>query len=190
MSKRIKRWGIDIDGVMYHWDKTARYMLREILPNSPYSKDGPLGREATTWTYIKDNIAPEHWSWLWNEGVQLGLFRHGHMFPGTIQAIRKLAERGDVIAITTRPKQAVPDTLAWLAYQKLPIAGIHILTREEPKSSVLPHCDVYLDDKPENCDDLAENTAGKVFLMTRPNNLWSTFNPRVYGWSDFLLEVL
>lgn len=190
MSKKIIRWGIDIDGVMYEWDRTAGYMLRNVLPNSPYSKDGPIGRPSTNWGYLKDNIAPEHWSWLWKEGVQLGLFRHGHLFPGTIEAIRKLSECGDVIAITSRPKQAVHDTMAWLAYQNLPISGLHILTNEEPKSSVLPHCDVYLDDKPENCQDLLENTAGNVFLMTRPWNTWSMFSPRVSGWSDFLAEVL
>jgi len=27
------RIGLDIDGVMYMWDKTARYMLRDVLPN-------------------------------------------------------------------------------------------------------------------------------------------------------------
>lgn len=181
------RFGIDIDGVMYQWSKTARYMLREILPNSPYTQDGPLGNESTSWDYIQDNVAPEHWRWLWKEGVQLGLFRHGHLYPGTIKAIRQLAELGDVIAITHRPKSAVPDTMAWLAYQQLPLAGVHILTNQEPKSSV-EKCDIYLDDKPANCIDL-NDTGGIVFKMARPWNTQFIWPDTVATWPEFMSQV-
>lgn len=152
------RIGVDIDGVCYQWDKTARYMLREILPMSPYTKDGPLGQPSAHWDHIQEMVVPEHWDWLWTEGVKLGLFRHGHLFPGTIEAIRKLSELGDVVAITHRPKSAVMDTLAWLAFQDLPLAGLHLLTGQEPKSTVKPECDIYIDDKFLNCVDLANNT--------------------------------
>jgi uncharacterized HAD superfamily protein len=186
------RIGVDIDGVMYQWSPTARYMLREILPNSPYTKDGPLGEESLSWNYIQDNVSEEHWKWLWTEGVRLGLFRHGHLYPGTIKAIRALAEYGDVVAITHRPKQAVHDTVAWLAFQNLPLAGLHILTRQEPKSTVKPECDVYIDDKTENCWDLFDNTqARKVCLMDRPWNR-DCADPailRVYDWQTFIDTV-
>lgn len=180
---KAKRIGVDVDGVMYQWSKTARYMLREVLPNSPYSKDGPLGIESLSWNYIQENVDPLHWKWLWTEGVRLGLFRHGHLYPGTIQAIRRLADVGDIIIITHRPKAAVVDTMAWLSYQQLPIAGIHVLVNQEPKSTV-PQCDVYIDDKPENCEDLEKNTEGRVWMMNRPWNQASAF-PRVYSWQDF-----
>jgi uncharacterized HAD superfamily protein len=184
MSAR-KRFGVDIDGVCYQWSKTARYMLREVLPNSPYTSDGPLGQESTYWNYIPDNVAPEHWKWLWSEGVRLGLFRHGHMVPGTIEGMRRLAAAGDVIVITHRPKSAVADTLAWLAYQQLQLAGVHLFTNEEPKSGVA--CDVYIDDKPENCLDLAHNTDGAVFILDQPWNE-AFYDPkvtRVADWSEF-----
>ena len=184
------RIGVDIDGVMYMWEKTARYMLREILPDSPYTKDGPLGEVSNGWDYIENNMSKEHWKWLWTEGVKLGLFRHGHLYPGTIKAIRRLAELGEVIAITHRPKQAVHDTLAWLAYQNLPLSGLHLLTDGEPKSSVKPECDVYLDDKFENCEDLAAGTGAElVCLMDR---LWNSdrlvppYIQRVENWQCFI----
>lgn len=185
-----KRFGIDIDGVCYQWSKTARYMLREVLPDSPYTKEGPLGKESTSWNYIQDNVSPEHWQWLWTEGVRLGLYRHGHLYPGTITGIRALADVGDVVIITHRPKKAIADTLAWLTYQQLPLAGVHILVNEEPKSGV--NCDVYLDDKPENCTDLANNTGGAVFLMSQP---WNTgyFKRNVtpvFSWTDFCECIL
>lgn len=177
------RIGIDIDGVMYQWSKTARYMLRQVLPNSPYTKDGPMGTESTHWGYIPDHVSKEHWDWLWKEGVQLGLFRHGHMYPGTIQAIRRLAKVGEIIVITHRPKQAVTDTMAWLSFQQLPLSGIHVLTNQEPKSTVVPYCDFYIDDKPENCVDLCH--VGMAYLMDREWNQHSDFPFRVRSWTDF-----
>ncbi len=172
------RIGLDIDGVMYQWDKTARYMLRDVLPGSPY-KD-VMKQESKGWDWIKDNVSPEHWEWLWTEGVRLGLFRYGHLYPGTIQAVRRLAEIGEVVLITHRPKQAVTDTLAWLGLLNLPISGLHLLTAMEPKSSVRPACDIYLDDKPENVMDLSGLLtrwedgkliySGGVYLMRRPWN--------------------
>lgn len=180
------RIGIDIDGVMYKWDKTARYMLRDVLPDSPYKT--VLKQESLGWDWIKEQIAPEHWQWLWTEGVRLGLFRYGHMYPGTIQAIRKLATLGDVILITHRPKEAVTDTLSWLGHMHLPLAGLHLLTNTEPKSWVRPQCDVYLDDKPDNIVDLCENTEAKrVVLMRRPwNAMWT---PDAQSWPATAYDV-
>jgi uncharacterized HAD superfamily protein len=184
------RIGLDIDGVMYQWERTARYMLREVLPDSPYGKSGPLGRTQQSWNFIQEGVSREHWNWLWTEGVKLGLFRHSHLYPGTIQAVRQLAEIGDVVCITHRPKQAVHDTLAWLSYQNLPLAGLHILTSQEPKSTVRPMCDVYLDDKPENIDDLLNKTKARVALRVQQwNHNYNRRHPRlgyVYEWGDFI----
>lgn len=196
--------GIDIDGVMYRWDKTARYMLREILPNSPYKNDPSLKEESSYWNHIPDQVSKEHWNWLWKEGVELGLFRFGHLYPGTIKAMRELCAEHKVILITHRPEQAVADTIMWLAMLNLPINGLHIQTHQEPKSLVLPQCDIYLDDKPENVQDLRMNTSARaVALMDQPWNAHYDTLPhtdglsgrhvnhihRVFGWDDFLSLV-
>lgn len=166
------RIGVDIDGVLYHWSKTARYLLREVLPNSPYTKDGPMGKESTYWNYIPDNISKDHWSWLWNEGVAKGMFRNGHLIHGALEGCRALRKAGhQLIIITHRPAPAVNDTLAWLSFQQLDLAGVHIQTSQEPKSSVRPFCDVYIDDKYENCHDLLNNTPARlVCLYDQPWN--------------------
>lgn len=164
------RIGVDIDGVLYQWTKTARFLLREVLPNSPYTKDGPLGQECDSWNHIKQNVKPEHYRWLWKEGVELGLFRHGDVVAGSVVGMRELAKDHDLIVITHRPKSAVNDTLAWLAFQQWKLAGVHILTEQQPKSSVRD-CDIYVDDKPENVDDLWLNTdAQLVCLFDQPWN--------------------
>jgi uncharacterized HAD superfamily protein len=185
------RIGVDIDGVMYQWDRTARYMLRNVLPNSPYK--AILQFESQGWDWIKDQVAPKHWQWLWTEGIQEGLFRYGNLYPGTIEAIRDLATLGDVVLITQRPKQAVPDTLAWLSMLNLPISGLHFLTAGENKASVRPQCDVYLDDRPDNVIDLRAGTnATRVCLMARP---WNRNVPltngitEVHSWNQFVALV-
>lgn len=175
MSFRI---GVDVDGVMYKWGKTARYMLRDVMPNSPYKEDPRMKAAHTYWDFFRD-LNKEANDWLWGEGVRLGLFRYGHLFPGTIVAIRQLAEMGEVHLITHRPRVAVNDTLAWVAYLDLPISGINILSDGEPKSSVMPHSDVYIDDKPSNVIDLASNTNAKAVII--PDRAW---NQNYFGHSN------
>jgi uncharacterized HAD superfamily protein len=189
------RVGLDIDGCMYKWDATARYMLCDVLPNSPYKE--VLQQESTSWNWIQGQVAPEHWQWLWTEGVRLGLFRYGHLYKGTIQAVRTLAARGhEVVLITHRPKSAITDTLAWLALLDLPISGLHILTNQEPKSLVEPQCDAYIDDKVENVEDFFLHTqAGLVALRDQPWNQHFKADTgiggitRVKNWDEFLEAV-
>lgn len=164
------RIGLDIDGVIYQWEKTARYMLREILPGQRYRDDPALRVQSPRWDYIKDVVDKEAWDWLWTHGVHLGLFRYGHLYPGAIEAIRGLNALGSVSLVTHRPASAVRDTLAWLSLLDLPIEGLHILSGGEPKSTVTPEFDYFVDDKPSNVLDLELRTKTKVALMRRPWN--------------------
>ena len=160
------RIGLDVDGVMYQFHRTACYMLRT-MKGYP---DTLRVENWTSWNWIKDNVSKEDWRWLWSEGVELGLFRHGHLHQGTIEAVRELSLRGDVVIITQRRPNLMQDTLDWLSYHKFPINELHLLHEDEAKSSV-PHCDYYVDDKPDNVIDLRDNTkAAMVFLWQRPWN--------------------
>jgi 5'(3')-deoxyribonucleotidase len=182
------RIGIDLDGCAYEWERTARYMLREILPNSPYKET--LRGESQGWNWIQERVLPGHWAWLWKQGVELGLFRHGHVSTGAIQGIRELATLGDVIVVTHRPKQAVVDTLAWLAYQQLPLTGVHLLTAEENKGLVRPGFDVFLDDKPQNIIDVRDNSTAFTYIMRRPwNEGISVPGDEVRNWAEFVGKV-
>lgn len=197
------RIGVDVDEVLYHWEKTARYLLREVLPNSPYTKEGPLGQKSTYWNYIPDNVSKEHWDWLWTEGVKKGMFRNGHLIHGALEGCRGLKRLGhQIIIITHRPALAVNDTLAWLSFQQLDLSEVHIQTSQEPKSSVRPFCDVYIDDKYENCRDLLDNTPARVVALF--NHPWNQINcptivkesgekrqdlVRVNSWREFVQMV-
>lgn len=158
---------IDLDGVQYEWDKTARYMLREIRGCSG------LGGPSFSWDMIMETVDPEDWQWLWTEGVKLGLFRHGHLVQGAIQGIRALRDAGhELILVTHRPKEAIRDTNAWLelhfgSEEPYPWSGQHILSNMESKTIV--NADILIDDKPQNIEEW--NSAGRVgILFARPWN--------------------
>lgn len=171
------------------WDKTARYMLRT---QRGYGRE-TLGQPSTYWNEIKDKVGPLDWKWLWSEGVERGLFRYGHLFTGSIEAIQELDKLGDVVLMTHRPRNAVQDTYDWLSYMKLPVLETYVFTNMEPKSQV--KCDLYVDDKPENCIDFNDNTDGLPLLWTRESN--EHFGPlntkrlnivrRVQTWEGVLL---
>lgn len=146
----------------YKWSGTALHLL-----STEFGLDLV---EPEYWEHIQDQVTPEQWSWLWDEGVEQGLFRHGGAYPGTFAALDELSALGDITIITHRPQCAVSDTLDWIAFHKIVAPTIHILYREEKKSSVQPFCDIYVDDKVSNCVDLVENTPGLVCLWDRPAN--------------------
>jgi uncharacterized HAD superfamily protein len=166
---------------MYHFQKTAVYMLNTMKGYDLKVEDWAY------WNWPKDRVKNNDWQWLWTGGVKDGLFRYGHLYKGTIEGVRELAKLGDVIIITSRPSNAVGDTLDWLAYLNLPFREIHILSGGEEKSSVRA-CDLYVDDKPENILDYKVNTPGLSLLWTRPWNVQVQDEDytRVSSWAEVI----
>lgn len=187
---------LDLDGTVYHWERTARYLLRRWYKERGYAHPEGLDRVSTYYDYISDVLkgdayGSQAWRWLWDTtgGIKEGLFRGGHIYTGAAEAVHELAAVGDVIVITKRPPNAIPDTIAWLAFQRWAVSGIITLTgRDEQKSSVRPHCDVYIDDAEDVLLDLSENTGGHVIAMDRPWNqkVEVPSIERAYDWDEAL----
>ena len=139
---------IDIDGVLYEFQRTYAYMLREYRGvDVP-----PVDEWWTEWDSIWKHGTREDRKWMWTEGVALGLFRYGHVITGAIAGVQRLVRMGhDVCVVTHRPATAVQDTLDWLSYVRLPFSAVHILSRNEPKTTV--KFDLLVDDKPQNIAD-------------------------------------
>jgi len=180
------RVAVDLDGVVYDWGGTVRYLMRQhwgyALPPSPH------------WNYVEETVSPAAWRWLWNEGVDLGLFRYGHHLKGSVDGLRALAEIADLEVVTHRPRAALQDTLRFVSNLPDVFTGVHFLTNSEPKSLV--GCDIYLDDAPHVAEDIT--AAGKhVVLFNQPWNqdVETTTNvdgPRViraYGWDEVRYAV-
>jgi len=171
-----KRAGIDLDGVCYDWDSSAKFLLSHSFG---YSLD-----VTTRWNHIKDSVHAVHWEWLWTEGVKLGLFRHGNLYRGSIEALRTLDRKGhNLVIITTRPDSARVDTLDWLSYHKIPAKEVHVLGQGANKANV--ECDWYVDDMPNNVSDIC--AAGKTaYLFDRSWNRECRDGVRVASWAELL----
>lgn len=176
MGERRRRIGLDLDGVTYDFQSTYVYLLEHYR-----DVDFPPGLDWwTTWDSADAFTTEADRAWVWTTGIDLGLFRYGHLKKGAIDGVAALAKLGDVEVVSHRPRAAVRDTLAFLTYTQLPLAGVHLLTSEEPKSGI--GCDVYIDDGPHVIEELQK--AGKeVVVYSAPYNQES-MGLRAYGWDD------
>lgn len=177
---------VDLDGVCYHWERTARYMLRRWYAQRGEHHPQMLDRESLCWDDIQHNVSPDAWRYLWTDAVREGLYRHGHIVGGTIEALTRLAADGyELVIATARPREAVEDTFAWCAlhFRRVPLSAIHI-TAEKLSAPA----DIYIDDAEHNATAIA--AAGKLCLLfDRPWNyrMPKTKNvERVYGWRGVL----
>lgn len=177
------RVALDLDGVCYEFDRTARFMIARRLGYAQ-GKDLP-------WNHDEYNrgVDKEHWSWLFGQRQIDPLFRHGHLYRGAIEGVRELAKRNDVVVVTKRPRRATQVTLEWLAYNRLPVSEVHVL-QGLPKSSV--PCDIYIDDRIDVVQEILDNTNACVVLFEQPwNRTWPVELKRMFGrievadgWSD------
>jgi 5'(3')-deoxyribonucleotidase len=152
------RIAIDLDGVLYDWEGTARFLLREYR-----DVDLPI---STHWEAIKEAIPDDDWQWLWNAGPKLGLFRNGHMIKGAKRAFDDIKNLGHhPVLLTARRKSAVLDTLGWLAYHRFDFPEIHVLGDSSDKPSV--PADIYIDDYPKNIWNIAKAKPKSMVICFR-----------------------
>lgn len=181
---------LDLDGVVYEWERTARYLLRRWYREQGRAIPYALDEVSTYHDHIENSVSAEAWSWLWTTGVTSGLFREGHMTTGAAEAVHRLAELAQIVVITKRPAAAVTDTLDWLAFRRWNIGEVHTLTREsDRKSDVRPLCDVYIDDSAHILADLMANTPGHVIAFAQPWNTDAPCHYRASGWDSLLEET-
>jgi 5'(3')-deoxyribonucleotidase len=154
------RLGLDLDGVVVDWVTCVNDLLREHFGYEV----GPWER----WDHAKRLVAPEHWAWLWTEGVEGGMFRHADAYPGAAVAVTRLCAIARVVVVSKVPPGGICDRLSWLGARSWPIKEAHLLNEATPKSSV--DCDIYLDDSLENVEDLVDNAFGDVLVWDQPWN--------------------
>lgn len=181
------RVGVDLDGCVYHWERTARYLLRRRRRELGLPPDPALDVVSPYFDYVKDVVDRDAWRWLWKEGITEGLFRYGHVYTGAPEAVRTIARAHDVVIITARPASAAVDTMDWIQFQRWPVVDLRLLTHGEPKSSV--PCDVYIDDSAEVCEELCENADAFVIKMDRPWNKGARCHASTDDWSVVLDHV-
>lgn len=161
------RIGIDIDGVLFPWDDVAREALasRFGIP-----KPGP----STYWHYLKDNIPPTCWRWLWTADGQRDVFcQVGRTYPGAVEAVCDLLRAGHQVHFVTHrdPRHTAVHTATFLQlhFGKYQWAGVHVVQNSVHKAS-LQKWDAFVDDKPKTVWSLLERERIRVFAPARPWN--------------------
>lgn len=159
------RIGLDLDGVVANWSSTAAIWL-----NTRKGYSLPI-EEPPYWHWLQENIKPEDWKWLWTGAINDGLFADCVVMPGAQALVRNLNQLGDVIAMTSRPRGAIRDTLTWWMDNNFRmISGWNFFDGGDDKRYVLT--DVLIEDNLKYAESYYDNCASKpaVILLDRPYN--------------------
>lgn len=182
MTKQKVRLGLDVDGVLYRWSDTARYLL-ETYWNIDVG-------ESQHWDWIKDHVTKEAWKWLWSDAItNHGLYRYGSIYKGSREFLYRMQKYCDNVIITSRPSIAASDTMDWLVYQRVPTTEVHIVGAKQSKADIMPQCDIYIDDAEHNCEDLLAKTKAKIIMPDRPWNQKEINHERLfrtYSWKEMV----
>ena len=182
------RAGIDVDGVLYEWERQARALLAGWW--------GVPLEESVHYYSIQDGLQAQLGeaagkladSWLFTDGWRYDLWDGGDEVPGAVEALRRLSASHDLVIISKRPRVAIAQTWHWFLRQRLCPTEMIIIPpdSDRPKSSVL--CDWYVDDSPAVVEEL--QAAGRVvYLFDRPWNQECQAGERVAGWDLLMRKV-
>jgi len=183
------RIGFDLDGTvadMYSalHEEAVKLFGEEVLAKSAYKKapPSPDGAEEAPQTPEDDSSAAAmeelHLSarqqmQLWDHVKQIENFwtRLPELEPGIIARIAKAAHerRWEIIFLTTRPSTAGEITQLqsqrWLDAHGFRYPSVMVVQRSRGKIADALHLDAFVDDRPENCLDIAVESKAKVILV-------------------------
>lgn len=164
--------GIDIDGVLYQWEPTARKILSERV-GEPVSV-------SQNWDSIKEQVSDTDWKWLWaSRGARRRVFSEGPAHDGAVEGVKELENHFYVALVTSRPRDVADLTMQWLAEREIkPHLLVHVPSGMK-KWEVAPRCAMYVEDNVDNCEGLTKNLGVTVWCPRRPWN--KTYHLRTEG---------
>ena len=166
------RIGIDIDGVLFPFDKVARHVLAHQFPGRKVPQ-----HPSKSWSALKGEVAPELWRWLWSPEGQHRVFRMiDYRYGDAIEVVREvISETDHEVHFVTHRDPAITGTYTsrFLAehFHGLRWAGLHMLgQRATTPKETLADWDVFIDDKPETVLRFLELERTQVFA---PRRTWN-----------------
>ncbi len=149
---------------------------------------GPPGREQSPKTESEDDrtasdaiqelhLTPRQQSQLWDHVKQIDNFwtTLPELEPGIISRIAKAAadRRWEVIFLTTRPSTkgdlVQMQSQQWLDAHGFRYPSVYVVQRSRGKIADALALDAFVDDRPENCLDIAVESKAKVILVWHGN---------------------
>jgi uncharacterized HAD superfamily protein len=172
------RVAIDLDGTVADLSRAmhdiAKRKFRKLQPVDaapPETADGALPTERPT---LRDlDLSPSDLDRLWAHVLRQRNFwtTLDEMSDGIVARIQQLADerRWEVLFITTRPLAAGLTTQAqsqaWLAAKGFRHPSVYVVKGSRGKVATALDLDAVVDDRPENCLDVATESAAKAILV-------------------------
>lgn len=186
-----KSVGLDVDGVLMRWGTAVRSSMKKRFGVN-VSSDEWFGPHLVT---------PEQWDWVWSDEGVVEVFGAGPAFHGAIKFTQRLATIADIHIISACPDGARDARVKWLDTRGIPYTSVNFVQPAGDgrtavrKSTIEPHCDVYIDDNPGNCLELARETdAARIILVDHSWNQDEHVEDgvrivRLRTWDEILNEV-
>lgn len=192
------RLGIDVDGVLARFNDAFAQRLTLVTGVTRVSSETRRADNFPCWKWPKHfgySKAEENAAW---ESV-----KRDHSFWASLRPypdakdalilLRSLRQSGhDIYFITARPgEHAKLQTERWLVDHGMNMPTV-LISSDKGGCAESLNLDFYVDDKPDNCDDVAAVISGEIYLVSRA---WNTeFNRayirRVSGISEALAHYL
>ncbi len=157
------RIGLDLDGVVCDWQQAALDIMEE--RGYPHmSVDDWI-----YWDWLKDQVKPKDWKWLWDEGVRLS-YQLALPYPGAVLFAHKLKKLGNLVILTSRPEGAWRDTIDWwYGHMHFSPDGFNFFKKGDEKG-IIP-CDYLIEDNNIYAMSYMDhNPNATVILLERPWN--------------------
>ena len=137
----------------------------------------PEDDQTTTLAINELHLTSRQQSQLWDhvKGIENFWTSLPELEPGIIARIAKVAtdRRWEVIFLTTRPSTAGElvqlQSQRWLEAHGFQYPSVFVVQRSRGKIADALHLDAFVDDRPENCLDIAVESKAKVILVWHGN---------------------
>lgn len=172
------RVAFDLDGTVADLSRAmhdiAKSKFRKLQTSEPAAPEPPGAPEAAERPTLADlDLRPSDLDRLWAHVLKIKDFwtTLDELEPGAVARIQQLADerRWDVLFITTRPTAAGATTQVqsqeWLVSKGFRHPSVYVVKGSRGKVAAALDLDAVIDDRPENCLDVATESPARAILV-------------------------
>ena len=176
------RVGIDIDGVIYDWEKSLRLWRVNTKHIDPRTMPVADSWDLANWNITREELVADcedavAAGWMFNRGAPINDARH------QLLRLRKAGHSVHIITARDFGPMTKPNTLRWFKRYSIPFD-----TLDFSHDKTVRELDAMIDDKPANVEALIQSGVD-AWLQDRPYNQ-DEILPRVVNLKEFVDRVL